>query len=57
MSRTVALLRDTGRMTTEELAAKHLEMDLAQPDFWRETLASLETRIDAFEALVEQNAA
>ena len=52
-----ALLRDTGRMTTEELAAKHLEVDLAQPDFWRETLASLETRIDAFEALVEQNAA
>ena len=44
-------------MTTEELAAKHLEVDLAQPDFWRETLASLETRIDAFEALVEQNAA
>ena len=52
-----ALLRDTGRMTTEELAAKHLEVDLAQPDFWRETLASLEARIDAFEALVEQNAA
>ena len=52
-----ALLRDTGRMTTEELAAKHLEVDLAQPDFWRETLASLEARINAFEALVEQNAA
>ena len=52
-----ALLRDTGRMTTEELAAKHLEVDLAQPDFWRETLKSLEARIDAFEALVEQSAA
>ena len=52
-----ALLRDTGRMTTEELAAKHLEVDLAQPDFWRETLNSLEARIDAFEALVEQSAA
>ena len=52
-----ALLRDTGRMTTEELAAKHLEVDLAQPDFWRETLKSLEARIDAFEALVEQSTA
>ena len=47
-----ALLRDTGRMTTEDLAAKHLGVDLAQPDFWRDTLAMLEPRIDHFEALV-----
>ena len=31
-----ALLLDTGRMTAEELAAKHLDVDLTQPDFWRE---------------------
>ncbi len=30
----VALLRDTGRMTVEELAAKHLGVDLTQPEFW-----------------------
>ncbi|MBL0387402.1 M3 family oligoendopeptidase [Tumebacillus sp. ITR2] len=31
----VALLRDTGRMRVEELAQKHLGVDLTQPDFWR----------------------
>lgn len=29
------LLRDTGRMTVEELALKHLGTDLTQPDFWQ----------------------
>ena len=48
-----ALLLDTGRMTAEELAAKHLDVDLTQPEFWRDTLAMLETRIDVFERLVE----
>ena len=52
-----ALLRDTGRMTAEDLAAKHLDVDLAEPDFWRATLNRLESRIDAFEALVEQSVA
>lgn len=47
-----ALLRDTGRMTTEDLAAKHLDVDLTQPDFWRDTLAMIEPRIDHFETLV-----
>ncbi|MCY3623856.1 MAG: oligoendopeptidase F, partial [Gammaproteobacteria bacterium] len=47
-----ALLMDTGRMTTEDLAAKHLDVDLTQPDFWRDTLAMIEPRIDHFEALV-----
>ena len=48
-----ALLMDTGRMTTEDLAAKHLDVDLTQPDFWRDTLAMIEPRIDHFEALVD----
>ncbi|TGD20015.1 M3 family oligoendopeptidase [Levilactobacillus suantsaiihabitans] len=30
----IALLRDTANMTTEELAQKHLGVDLTQPDFW-----------------------
>lgn len=30
----IALLKDTGRMTVEELAKKHLNKDLSQPDFW-----------------------
>ncbi|GAX89236.1 M3 family oligoendopeptidase [Effusibacillus lacus] len=31
----VALLRDTGRMTVEDLAQKHLDVDLTRPDFWQ----------------------
>ncbi|MEF2968483.1 M3 family oligoendopeptidase [Paenibacillus sp. M1] len=34
-----ALLMDTGRMTVEELAAKHLNADLTKPDFWREAMS------------------
>lgn len=33
-SRYVDLLRDTGRMTVEELAKRHLGVDLTQPEFW-----------------------
>ena len=51
--RYVALLRDTGRMTAEELAARHLEVDIGQPEFWRQPLAMLESRVDRFERLVE----
>lgn len=31
----IALLRDTASMTTEELAMKHLGVDLTKPDFWQ----------------------
>ncbi|MEK8129615.1 M3 family oligoendopeptidase [Paenibacillus filicis] len=34
----IALLRDTGRMTVEELAEKHLGIDLSKPDFWQRAL-------------------
>lgn len=47
-----ALLRDTGRTTAEELAARHLEADITQADFWRDTLLSLEPLVDDFETLV-----
>ena len=49
-----ALLRDTGRMTAEELAAKHLDVDLTKPDFWRETLATQAPRIDRLGELVAE---
>ena len=48
-----ALLEDTGRTTAEELARKHLDVDLTQPAFWRDTIRMLESRIDHFETLVE----
>ncbi len=34
----VNLLRDTGRMTAEEVASKHLGADLTKPDFWRDSI-------------------
>ena len=49
-----ALLRDTGRMTAEDLAARHLGVDLTRPDFWRGTVEMLAARIDRFEELVDQ---
>ena len=52
-----ALLRDTGRTTAEELAYKHLDVDLTQPEFWRDTIRMLEPRIDYFESLVDRAAA
>ena len=36
--RYIALLRDTGRMTTEDLAQKHLGVDLTQPHFFENAL-------------------
>jgi len=49
-----ALLRDTGRMTAEALAKKHLDADLTKPAFWCETLEALEPRVDGFEAILKE---
>ena len=34
----IALLRDTGKMNVEELAEKHLHVDLTKPEFWESAL-------------------
>lgn len=34
----IHLLRDTGRLSVEQLAFKHLNVDLTKPDFWREAV-------------------
>jgi oligoendopeptidase F len=49
-----ALLRDTGRMSAEDLATKHLEVDLTRSEFWQNTVTSLESRVDAFEDLLDE---
>lgn len=49
----VDLLRDTGRMTCEELAKKHLDIDLTQPDFWVEAVRQTLSDLDSFIALVD----
>lgn len=41
-----ALLADTGRMTTEELALHHLNIDLTRPLFWENALTLIEKDIE-----------
>lgn len=43
-----ALLRDTGVMTVEELATKHLGVDLTKPDFWSEAMSLAIADVEAF---------
>ena len=49
------LLRDTGTMTAEDLVRKHLQKDLSQPEFWRDSLKIVEQSVERFESLVQQN--
>ena len=49
-----ALLRDTGRMTAEELARSHLAVDLTDEEFWLRTVNSMAPRVDAFETLLDE---
>lgn len=48
------LLRDTGRMTVEDVAKVHLGVDLGQPDFWLNSLAMVEKKVAAFESSVRE---
>ncbi|MCG3420369.1 M3 family oligoendopeptidase [Oceanobacillus jordanicus] len=34
----IELLRDTGRMNVEDLAMKHMNVDLTKPDFWEDAI-------------------
>ena len=51
----IALLRDTASMTTEDLAEKHLNVDLRKPDFWQEALDSVHKDIEEFLELTESH--
>jgi oligoendopeptidase F len=50
----LALLRDTGSMTAEELAHKHLSVDITSPHFWRASIAIARTKISLFEGLLSE---
>ncbi|WP_294974431.1 M3 family oligoendopeptidase [uncultured Leuconostoc sp.] len=50
----IALLRDTANMTSEELAKKHLNVDLTQPDFWQAGADLIQADINEFLNLSEQ---
>lgn len=45
------LLADTGSMTTEEVARKHLGIDLTKEDFWRDAVSRALADIDTFSEL------
>ncbi|WP_138752799.1 M3 family oligoendopeptidase [Paenibacillus sinopodophylli] len=50
----VALLRDTGRMTVEQLAAMHLGVDLEQKEFWRDAVALTASDVEQFIAMTNE---
>lgn len=49
-----ALLKDTGRMTVEELAKKHLNVDLEQVDFWQKAIDLCVEDVEKFLSLTEK---
>jgi oligoendopeptidase F len=49
----IALLRDTASMTVEELANKHLQVDLTQKDFWEKGVRLCIDDIEEFLQLTE----
>ncbi|MCC5894610.1 MAG: M3 family oligoendopeptidase [Alkalibacterium sp.] len=48
------LLRDTASMTTEELAKKHLDVDLTQPDFWQSAIDEVMSDVDEYMELTKR---
>lgn len=50
----IALLRDTAAMSTEDLAMKHLNVDLTKPDFWEAGIAIMKNDVDTFMELTEE---
>lgn len=50
----IGLLRDTASMSTEDLAQKHLDVDLTNTDFWEKAIEQVHTDVDEFLELTEQ---
>lgn len=50
----IALLQDTGRLTVEQLASKHLGVDLEQPEFWQQAVDLSIEDVKQFLALTEE---
>ncbi|MFN7727972.1 MAG: M3 family oligoendopeptidase [Bdellovibrio sp.] len=51
----VEILRDTGRMTAEDLIQKHLGQDIRKPDFWLGSIGIVEKKVSDFEKLLSSN--
>lgn len=50
----IALLRDTASMTSEDLAKKHLNVDLTKPDFWQASINQVVKDVNEFMVLTEE---
>lgn len=48
------LLQDTGRMTVEELAKKHLDVDLEKEDFWQKAIDLCIEDVEQFMSLLDK---
>lgn len=48
----IALLKDTGSMSTEDLAKKHLNVDLTKPKFWEDAIQLCVNDVEEFLSLV-----
>lgn len=48
------LLLDTGRMRSEEVADKHLDADLSDPEFWVDAVGPLDEDLERYEELVDE---
>ncbi|MDP3058292.1 MAG: oligoendopeptidase, partial [bacterium] len=49
----IDLLRDTGCMKVEDLAMKHLGIDLTKPDFWQKAIDNVLADLPEFMELTE----
>lgn len=50
----VDILRDTGRMSPEDLVQKHLGMDITKKEFWYESLSIVDGKIKNFQKLTDE---
>lgn len=50
----VELLRDSGRMTVEELVLKHLSIDLSTRQFWEASMQTVGRRVESFEIFLQK---
>jgi oligoendopeptidase F len=49
-----ALLADTGKMTTEQVAQRHLGVDLTKPEFWDTAVAAALADLNEFVTLANE---
>lgn len=50
----IRLLQDTASMSTEDLAQKHLDVDLTRPDFWQSAIDLVNDDIDTYLDMTEE---